>query len=236
MKDRSRNFHGLTCVFDLDGTLADTAPDLIDAATSALLDQGFPRPEPEAIRKHVGYGSRAMIRAALASTGARADHKTIEGMKTRLIDYYENNIAVKTALFPGARQALHRIRGDGAKLLVCTSKRERLARKLLAALEVDDLFDALAGGDSFTFCKPDPRHITEFVRLSGRDLRNTLMIGDSEADIDAAKGAGVPVIAVAFGYAAVSANQLGADAILDHFEHLPSLIAKLTREKSLILG
>jgi phosphoglycolate phosphatase len=217
----------ITVVFDLDGTIADTAADLIDAANAALLAEGFPEAPAEAIRKGVGYGTKAMLGAALEACAREAAPWQMERLSARLVAHYEANIAKKTALFPGFREAAEHLRALGARLVLCTNKREALTLKLARALRVHELFDAVAGGDTFAFHKPDPRHITELVRLAGGRLSSAIMTGDSEADVKAAKAAGIPVIAAAFGYAAVPAESLGADAVMHRFDELPGLIGAL---------
>lgn len=214
-----------TIIFDLDGTIADTAGDLIDAANAALTAEGF-RPAPsDAIRRGVGYGARAMLDCALISSGQDADEAQRRRLAAKLVEHYEEHIAIKTRLFPGFIEAANLLRSDGARLALCTNKLDRLVTRLLSALRIGALFDAKAGRDTFPYHKPDPRHITELVARAGGALPSAIMIGDSEADIAAARGAGIPVLAVRFGYAAVPPEALGADAILDAFEDLPRLVA-----------
>jgi phosphoglycolate phosphatase len=216
--------HRATIVFDLDGTIADTAADLIDAANAALIAEGFRPAGAEAIRRGVGYGAKAMLQAALASTGEAADAGRLQRLAALLVAHYEENIAIKTRFFPGFLETARGLRRQGAKLALCTNKLERLMTRLLAALGAGDLFDAQAGRDTFPFHKPDPRHIAELVSLAGGSLDYAVMVGDSGADVAAAKGAGIPVFAVRFGYAALSPEELGADAILDRFDELPALV------------
>jgi phosphoglycolate phosphatase len=220
---------GATVVFDLDGTIADTSGDLIDATNAALTAEGFRRADPGAILSAVGYGTKAMLRSALLTTGDVVDAAQMELLAWRLVSHYEDNIAVKTRLFPGFIEAARELALCGVKLVLCTNKREQLALKLLAALAIRPLFDAVAGGDTFPFHKPDPRHITELVRLAGGQLRRTIMVGDSEADVAAAKAAGIPVIAVRFGYAGAPLESLGANVVIDHFGELNSLVKALLR-------
>ncbi len=217
----------LTAVFDLDGTIADTAADLIVAANAALTAEGIRKAPPEAIRQNVGYGARAMVQSALAALGQAADAAQTQRLSEKLVAHYEEHIAVNTRLFPGFGDAASSLRRGGAKLALCTNKNERLALKLVAALGIGGLFDAIAGRDTFPFHKPDPRHITELVRLAGGEVSAAVMVGDSEADIEAARAAGIPVIAAAFGYAKLPAGELGADAVMHGFEELPALIAGL---------
>jgi phosphoglycolate phosphatase len=216
--------HRATIVFDLDGTIADTAADLIDAANTALVAEGFRPARAEAIRKGVGYGAKAMLDHAFRSTGESADAAQMKRLAERLVQHYENHIAVKTSLFPGFLETADQLRRRGARIALCTNKLDRLVNKLLSELRIAALFDAQAGRDTFPFHKPDPRHITELVSQAGGTLPFAIMVGDSEADIAAARGAGIPVFAVRFGYAAVSPEDLGADAVLNRFEDLPDMI------------
>jgi phosphoglycolate phosphatase len=223
----SRQFAGVTAVFDLDGTIADTAHDLAAAAQAALGAEGFPPAPQAAIVKCAGQGARAMLRAALAATGSSADTAQMQRMAGMLHSHYESNIANKSRLFPGFMEAGQVLRVSGAKLVLCTNKGEGLARKLLAALGAGEVFDAVAGGDTFPFKKPDPRHLLELIRLAGGVPRKSVMVGDSETDVEAANGAGIPIIVTAFGYASRHASELGASAVLDHFDELPALIGAL---------
>ncbi len=217
----------LTVVFDLDGTIADTAADLIDAANAALAAEGLGRAPAEAIKRSVGFGAKAMLRSGAAALGHETDAEQLQRLSERLIAHYEENIAAKTRLFPGFNEAAARLQLAGARLALCTNKRERLTLRLLSALGIASLFDAVAGGDTYPFHKPDPRHILELVRLAGGELSAAVMVGDSEVDAGAAKAAGIPFIAVEFGFAAAPAEELGADAVMNHFEELPALIGVL---------
>ncbi len=224
---------GATIVFDLDGTIADTAGDLIDAANAALLSEGFEPAAFEVIKPGVGYGSKAMLRAALASQGSEVDAAQMQSLADKLVAYYEQHIDRKTMLFPGFIEAAEALRGEGARLALCTNKREHLALRLISALGIEHLFDAIAGGDTFPFHKPDPRHITELVRQAGGELGGALMVGDSEADIGAASAAGIRSVAVRFGYAATPAEKLGATAVIGHFRELPLVVKTLlAKEKT----
>ena len=219
-----KTIHRATIVFDLDGTIADTAGDLIDAANAALIAEGFRSASAEAIRGGVGYGAKAMLDHALRSSGQIADLSQMNRLAERLVQHYEEHIAIKTRLFPGFLETANQLRGRGARFALCTNKLDRLVTKLLFALRIATLFDAKAGRDTFPFHKPDPRHITELVSKAGGSLPFAIMIGDSEADIAAARGAGIPVLAVRFGYAAIPPEDLGADAILNSFDDLPDLV------------
>lgn len=216
-----------TIVFDLDGTIADTAADLIDAANVALAAEGLGQASADAISKSVGHGAIAMLQSAVASLGREADAEQLRRLSDTLVAHYEQNIAAKTRLYPGFASVAHALRFSGARLALCTNKRERLTLRLLSALGIGPLFDAVAGGDTFPFHKPDPRHILELVRLAGGEPSAAVMVGDSEADAGAARAARIPFIAAAFGFASAPAAALCADAVLHHFEELPALIGAL---------
>jgi phosphoglycolate phosphatase len=149
----------------------------------------------------------------------------------RLLDlfllYYEGNIARESRPYPGVVSAIEALAAEGAKLAVCTNKREGLSRSLLVALDLDRHFHALAGRDTFPVCKPHPDHLLGAVRMAGGDPRRALMIGDSDVDIQTAKAAGIPVIAVSFGYTDVPVSQLSPDRIIDHYDALLPAIRDL---------
>lgn len=186
--------------------------------------EGFNEAPSDSIRKGVGYGAKAMLHHALVASKQHADAGMMIRLAEGLIAHYEQHIAIKTQLFPGFLETAHNLRKDGVRIALCTNKLDRLVDKLLPALGIDKLFDARAGRDTFAFHKPDPRHITELVSRAGGSLAFAMMVGDSEADIEAARGAGIPVLAVRFGYSSVPAEKLGADAVLDRFEDIPRLI------------
>jgi phosphoglycolate phosphatase len=185
---------GATIVFDLDGTLVDTAPDLTNALNHALKLHGHPYVEPALVREAVGRGAPAMIYEALGvETG------TDEILADFLI-HYEANIAVESQPFPGAVALLERLRAQGALLAICTNKRARLAGLLLKELRLDHHFAAIAGRDTFETSKPHPGHLLGAIAASGGDRTRAVMVGDSAVDIQAAQSAGIPSILVSFGY------------------------------------
>jgi phosphoglycolate phosphatase len=200
---------------------------LIDAANAALAAEGFGAAPADEIRKGVGYGVKSMLERALAACGRDAGPVQLQRLGEKLVASYEENIAAKTRLFPGFPEAAENLRQSGARLALCTNKRQHLTRRLLQALGIGELFHAVAGGDTFPFHKPDPRHVSELVHMAGGKLPSAVMVGDSEADVEAARGAGIPVIATGFGYAAAPAEKLGADAVMNSFEELPALIGAL---------
>lgn len=221
---------GATILFDLDGTMIDTAPDLIHAANHTLELNGMARVEARIIQPAVGIGARAMMSAAMAELGREASDDELTRMTEAFTAYYAENILVDSRPFPGLVDAMDLLRAEGAVLGVCTNKREWLARKLLAGLALDGYFQAIAGRDTFPKCKPDPAHVLETIRLAGGDSARAVMIGDSSADSRAAQGAGVPFIGVSFGYGESPIEVLGPDAVIHTFtELIPALHAVLGR-------
>jgi phosphoglycolate phosphatase len=218
---------GATILFDLDGTIIDTAPDLIHAANHTLALKGLPSVGAEIVRPAVSHGARGMIRAAMESLGHEVADDELTRMTAQFTAYYSENILVDSRPFPGLAGAMEALRSEGAVLAVCTNKREVLARKLLALLEIDSAFQAIAGGDTFTKSKPDPVHVLETIRLAGGDPARAVMIGDSSADSLAAQGAGVPFIGVTFGYGESPIQVLKPDAVIDSFADLAPAIRGL---------
>jgi phosphoglycolate phosphatase len=213
-----------TIVFDLDGTLVDTAPDLTNALNNVLTRRGHASVPAETIRFSVALGARAMIEEGLRRAGA---HDDVDQMLIEFLEHYENNIAAESRPFPGAVAALEQLASAGAKLALCTNKREGLTRKLLSALSLEDYFDGIAGRDTFAVAKPDPGHLMGVIALAGGEPTRSIMVGDSEVDISTAKAAGVPVIVVSFGYAAAPLNGFAPDAVIDHFAELAPRAASL---------
>jgi len=217
----------LTVVFDLDGTLVETAPDLIGATNHAL---GLCKLEPVApgeIRPFISFGARAMIRRGLEFHGHHVSESRFEELFSIFIAYYAQNIAVESHVFPGLADGLARLVKKGARLAVCTNKQEALSRRLLEALGISGVFAAIAGRDTFAVCKPHPDHLLGAIRLAGGDARRAVMIGDSDVDIATAKAAGIPVVAVSFGYTDVPVASLSPDAIIDHYRDLDAAIERI---------
>ena len=218
-------------IFDLDGTLADTAGDLLAAANSALAPAGLPALDPVADRAVAGRGGRSMIRASLARAGIAADGPDGPGLIAvlypRLLAAYEARIAEQTQLFEGVEQCLEALAGSGWRLGVCTNKPERLARMLLGELGLGARFAAVLGADSLAVHKPDPEHFRETARRIGADPARSVMLGDTRTDLDTARAAGVPVILTGFGFAAEPVEALGADAVAGHYREIASLLDRL---------
>ena len=215
---------GATIVFDLDGTLVDTAPDLANALNDVLARGGHDTVSLETIRHAVGHGARVMIEEALRRAGVTDD---IDRMLAEFLVHYEASIAAESRPFPGAVAALEALAGAGARLAVCTNKRAYLSRKLLAELGLQSYFQAIAGRDTYTVSKPDPGHLIQVIAAAGGDCRRAVMIGDSMTDLLAARRARVPSILVRFGYAADSLDGIAPDATIDHFDELVPTAARL---------
>ena len=210
-------FKDATIVFDLDGTLVDTAPDLTNALNDVLTRRGHAPASLDTVRQCVGHGARIMIEQALRRAAAEDD---VDRMLAEFLVHYEANIAVESRPFPGAVAALDDLAAQGAILAVCTNKRESLSRRLLQELGIDAYFGAIAGRDTFAVSKPDPGHLTGTIALAGGDPSHALMIGDSEVDLRTAKAAGVPIVLVSFGYATTALHGLSPEAVIDHFDEL----------------
>lgn len=209
-----------TLVLDLDGTLVDTAADLIGTLNTVLAVEGLrPIAFDEALAM-VGHGARAMLAAAITANGIEPQAERLDNLTAEFIDHYSRHIADESRPFPGAVEALDRFAADGWLLAVCTNKYEALSRQLLGALGLADRFAAIAGQDTFGVKKPDPRHLTETIRAAGGSGTRAVMVGDSEIDVKAARTAGVPVVAVEFGYSPIPVADLGADRVIGHFDAL----------------
>ncbi len=214
-----------TIAFDLDGTLADTALDLAASLNHALRTLGRDPLSPDAVRNMVGQGARALLRRGLAATG-EATEDLVDQAYPLYVDHYAANICEGTRLYPGIGEALDQLKAQGLNIAVCTNKLEGLTLKLIQALGWSDLFDSIVGGDTLSVRKPDPAPLHEAVERAGGG--RAAFVGDSITDADTAKAAGLPFIAVSFGFSDRPVEQLGADAIIDSFEELLPALARLS--------
>jgi phosphoglycolate phosphatase len=211
-------------VFDLDGTLADTILDLIPVLNRVTATQGLEAIPIADVGHVVGHGARAMIERAFAYHNRTLDEAIHEKLFTDFLTDYEENIAANTVIFEGAMDVLDALEAQGWKFAVCTNKPEKLAVKLLQELGVAHRFAAVTGGDTYPYRKPDPRHLTNTIEKAGGNRERAVMIGDSRTDIDTAKAAGIPVVAVDFGYTDVPVRLLGPDVVISHFSELPKAV------------
>ena len=214
-------------VFDLDGTMAETAGDLIRALNAVIAPEGLQPMALSDARTMVGAGARALIRRAYVAQRRPLDDEALERLFAAFIAYYEANIVVDTVLFPGFVDALDQLERRGFAFAICTNKIESAARKLCTALGVADRFRTICGQDTFAIAKPDPRILTLTIEKAGGAVADSVMIGDSLADIAAAKAAGVPVIAVDFGYTDRPVSDFEPDWIISHFDALDSAVASI---------
>lgn len=217
--DNAHNAHldGATLVFDLDGTLVDTAPDLIGALNHALHHAELPSPPEDHIRPYISFGARRMIAESIVHAGETRSEDHVDRLLRIFLDHYADNIAVDSTPYPDVANVLQAAMASGAKLGVCTNKRERFARLLLGELDLHDQFGAILGYDTLEVHKPDPLHLTETIRQAGGTPERAIMVGDSPTDVATAKAAGIPVIAVSFGYSDVPHDQLGADVLIHSY-------------------
>jgi len=207
-------------VLDLDGTLVDTADDLIATLNAVLAAEGLPPVDTVQAANMIGYGARAMLATALRSYGSEPEEGRLDALTARFIDHYEDHLADSSRPFPGAVETLDRFRDAGWRLAVCTNKFERLSRSLLEQLALADRFAVIAGQDTFAHRKPDPRHLSETIAAAGGDLRSSVMVGDSDVDVRTARAADVPIVAVGFGYSPLPVRELGADIVIERFDDL----------------
>lgn len=209
-----------TLAVDLDGTLVDTAPDLMAALNVVLTQEGYPSVRKEEANSMIGAGARALVERGLAAVGADLPLEEVDRIFENFFEHYTAHIADESRPFPGAMEAIERFRAAGWKTAVCTNKLEGLSRQLLTELKILDSFDAVGGGDSFGVKKPDPEHLRQTILAAGGDPTAAVMVGDSETDIATAKAARLPVVAVDFGYTPVHVSNFAPDRIISHFDAL----------------
>lgn len=213
-------------VFDLDGTLIDSAPDLLAALNRVLDEEGRPRVALDEVKKMVGDGAAKLVERGFAKGGARPDEPLLARLTERFVGYYEAVVADLTRPFPGVPETLARLAEAGYRLGICTNKPAGPAREVLAALDLLGHFQTVYGGDSGPARKPDPGPLRRVLRELAADAGTGVMIGDSPVDVATARAAGTPIIVFAHGYSRVPTDVLGADAILDDFAALPDLLRR----------
>jgi phosphoglycolate phosphatase len=217
-----------TIVFDLDGTLAHTAPDILGTLDHILTREGLPKLSHSEAIGLAGAGARALLKRAFAVSNMPLPETRLEALFEDYLAHYETRIAERSHLFPGAETALRTLAKDGHRLAVCTNKTERLAIILLEKLGVAHHFKAICGRDSFPFQKPDARHLTSTIEKAGGLINHAVMIGDTRTDIDTARNAKLPVIGVRFGYSDTPIDALAPDLLIDHFDALHAAVGTLS--------
>ena len=212
-------------ICDLDGTLVDSAPDLASAVADLLAETGRPPLDEAAVRRMVGDGVAKLVERALEASGGVPGGGALDAHVARYLAFYEGRLTEKTRPYPGAVETLSGLKDGGWRLAVCSNKPEAPSRQILAALGLDRLFEAVAGGDTFAVKKPDPGHLHGLLETMGAAPAQAVMLGDGRNDVLAARGTGLPVIAFASGYGPVPAHELGADALIETFADLPAALA-----------
>jgi phosphoglycolate phosphatase len=221
-------FADATIVFDLDGTLVDTAPDLVRALNEVLDLEGLPHVPAGRVRHMIGQGARVLIERSAAFNNVHYSSDRLDQLTNAFVDFYRADIARFSVPFPGVIEALKELAQEGARLSVCTNKRTELSVLLLEKLGMAELFSAIVGADAVEKRKPNPDHYRAAVNRAGGIVRRSVMVGDSAADVGAAKGAGAPSIVVRFGYADEGEpDKLGADALIDHYSDLIAACGRL---------
>ncbi|MFZ0729012.1 MAG: HAD-IA family hydrolase [Methylovirgula sp.] len=220
-------------VFDLDGTLAETAPDLSATLNVILAREGL-RPVPYGTaRKMIGGGARLMIERGLAHGGAHVSNERVDQLFEDFLTHYEAHIADASTLFPGVVAALDRFEEAGWRFAVCTNKIEQSSILLLKALGIADRFAVICGKETFPVSKPDRRALLMTIEKAGGNHKNTIMVGDSKVDIETARNAGVPVIAVDFGYTDRPVTTYAPNRVISHFDDLWDTVADIHKRSDL---
>lgn len=219
-----------TIVFDLDGTLVDTAPDLIAALNYVLEREGLPPIPLQSARNMIGAGARRMIERGLEAEDRPATPGDVARMTDDFIQYYADHIADASQPFDGLTDALDDLSARGCRLAVCTNKLEWLSHRLLDQLGLSSRFAAICGADTFGVSKPDPAILRQTVACAGGDLSATVMVGDAGTDVGVARRAGTPVIGVTFGYTEVPIADLKPDRVIGHMKDLPGAATEILKK------
>src|SRR3974390_3161419 len=217
-----------TIVFDLDGTLVDTAPDLVETLNVIFAREGLAPVPYGPARNLVGGGARAMIVHGVEAEGLSLPPEKLERMFVDFIAHYTEHVADKSRAFPGLTDALDELAGRGFQFAVCTNKLERLSVLLLDQLKLADRFVAICGQDTFGVQKPDPEILRRTIAAAGGTMQRAVMIGDSITDIRTARAAGIPIIAVDFGYSDRPIAEFGPDRTISHYAELPASLAAIS--------
>ena len=220
-----------TILFDLDGTLVDTAPDLMRAHNHVMNKFGYPTKSTEEIRNLVGQGAGAMLGRSIwgqakKEFGKVQDEKVKKEMIEEFVDYYGKNIVNESKLIEGVKDFLIWSKKNSISMGVCTNKQEHLAIDLLKKIGIYDFFEYVAGHNTFDYCKPDPRHLTSVVEILDGDLKKTLMIGDSETDANAAKAAEIPIILLEDGYTEKKITEIYHNHLIKDFIGIEKIVTK----------
>ena len=220
-----------TVLFDLDGTLVDTAPDLMRAHNHVMKKFGYPTKSTEEIRNLVGKGAGALIGRSIWGQAKKEFHSVIDlkikdEMSKEFVNYYGKNIINESTLIKGVKEFLIWCKNQNISMAVCTNKQEHLSNDLLKKIGIYDFFEYVAGSDTFDYCKPDPRHLTSVVEILDGDVSKTIMIGDSETDANAAKAAEIPVILLENGYTEKNTTEIYHNHLIKDFIGIEKIISE----------
>lgn len=218
---------GATIAFDLDGTLVDSAPDLVGTLNLLLEQEGVPTLPFDDARRFIGHGARRMLEQGFTAQGHQRPVAEMDALFDRFIAHYERHSTDLTRPYPGVVEALATLRAAGARLAVCTNKLTRLSTPILDALGLSPYFDAVIGRDLAPAPKPDGRHLIFAVEAAGGRIDRAVMVGDAATDAGAARAAGAPLILMSFGYTEIPVAELGADILLDHFDGMTDACVRL---------
>ena len=221
----------LTILFDLDGTLVDTAPDLMTAHNHVMKKFGYSTRSVDEIRNLVGKGASVLIGRSIWGSAKKefsriTDEKIKNEMVKEFISFYGKNIVKDSKLIKGVLEFLKWAKSKNISMGVCTNKQEHLAIDLLKKIKIYDYFEYVAGGNTFEYCKPDPRHLTSIIEIMNGDIKKSLMVGDSENDADAAKSAGIPMILVEDGYTDKKIEQIYHNHLIKDFIGIEKIVSK----------
>ena len=224
-----------TILFDLDGTLVDTAPDLMNAHNHVMKKYGYPTKSTEEIRNLVGQGSGALIGRSIWGQAKKEFHsvedkKVKDQMSKDFINFYGKNIINKSTLINGVKEFLRWCKEQNISMAVCTNKQEHLAIDLLKKIGIYDYFEYVAGFNTFDYCKPDPRHLTSIIEILSGNIKESLMIGDSETDANAAKAASIPIILLKNGYTEKNSNEIYHDHLIKDFIGVEKIISTYLKD------
>jgi phosphoglycolate phosphatase len=220
-----------TVLFDLDGTLVDTAPDLMRAHNHVMKKFGYPTKSTDEIRKLVGQGAGAMLGRSIWGQAKKEfskvdDEKIKKQMVNEFVNFYGNNIINESTLIHGVKEFLKWCKGENISMAVCTNKQEHLSNDLLKKIGIYNFFEYVAGSDTFDYCKPDPRHLTSVVEILDGDVSKTIMIGDSETDANAAKAAEIPMILLEDGYTEKNKEEIYHNHLIKDFIGIEKIISE----------
>ncbi|MDA9150057.1 HAD-IA family hydrolase [Candidatus Pelagibacter sp.] len=224
-----------TVLFDLDGTLVDTAPDLMRAHNHVMKKFGYPTKSTEEIRNLVGQGAGAMLGRSIwgqakKEFGKVQNEKIKKEMIDAFVDYYGKNIINESTLINGVKDFLKWCKEKKISMAVCTNKQEHLAIDLLKKIGIYDYFEYVAGSNTFDYCKPDPRHLTNVIEILGGEIKRSIMIGDSETDANAGKNAGIPVVLLEDGYTEKNTTEIYHNHLIKDFIGIEKIISKYLKD------